>query len=83
MVETVGTAAFIGLIVIAITQQIKFLSEKVTGVVTVVVAIIIGALIGLLDKSIGLPDVSVGFAIWTAVGAVGAHTLASTVNTKS
>lgn len=81
--ETIGTAAFIGLIVIAITQQIKFLSTQVTGIVTVIVAIVVGGLIGLLDKQIGLPDVTVGFAIWTAVGAVGAHTLASSVNTKA
>lgn len=79
--ETVGTAAFIGLVVIAVTQQIKFLSPQVTGVVTAIVAIAIGALIGLLDQAIGLPDVTVGFAIWTAVGAIGAHTLASAVNT--
>lgn len=81
--ETVSTAAFIGLIVIAVTQQIKTLAPKVQGVVTLIVAIVVGALVGLLDKQIGLPDITVAFGIWTAVGAVGAHTLASAVNTKS
>lgn len=80
--ETFGTAAFIGLIVIAITQQIKFLSPAVTGIVTAVVAVVIGALVGLLDTAIGLPDVTVAFAIWTAVGAIGAHTLVSAANTS-
>jgi uncharacterized membrane protein YczE len=78
--ETIGTAAFIGLIVIALTQQIKFVSAQVTGLVTFIVAILIGLIIGAVDRFIGLPDVTVGFAIWTAVGAVGAHTLAASVN---
>lgn len=81
--ETIGTAAFIGLIVIALTQQIKFVSAQVTGLVTFAVAIGIGALIGAVDTSIGLPNITIAVGIWTAVGAVGAHTLASAVNTGS
>lgn len=80
--ESIGTAAFIGLIVIALTQQIKFVSAQVTGLVTFIVAIVIGGVIGAMDTSIGLPDVTVAVGIWTAVSAVGAHTLASAVNTK-
>lgn len=81
--ETLSTATFIGGIVIAITQQIKFLSLKITGVLTVIIAIIVGALIGMLDNQLGLPDITVAQGIWIAIAAVGAHTLASSVNTKA
>lgn len=79
----IGTAAFIGLIVISLTQQLKFLSDRIVGIVTFIVAVIVGALIGMLDRQLGLPDITVAAGIWTAVGAVGAHTLASAINTKA
>lgn len=67
----------IGAIIIAITQAIKFLSPKVTGIVTVVVALIVGVAVALVDVHIGVKDITVAQGILIALGAIGVHTTAS------
>lgn len=70
----IDSAIFIGAIIIAITQAIKFLSPKVTGIVTMVVAVLVGIAVALVDKSIGVVDISVAQGILIALGAIGFHT---------
>lgn len=78
--EVIGTAGFIGLIVIALTQQVRLLTKgAVSGVLTTIVAIIIGILVSLLTPYLGLPDISIAQAIGIALAAVGIHTTASAV----
>lgn len=72
-------AIFIGAIIIAITQCIKLLAPKVNGAVTIIVAVIVGILVALLDKQIGVVDITVAQGILIALGAVGVHTTVSEI----
>lgn len=77
------TEVFIGAVIVALIKATKLLSDKVSGLVTFIVAIGLGALVGWIDIHIGLPDVSIATGIMIALAAVGAHTIASSVNTKA
>lgn len=71
------SSILIGAIIIAITQAIKFLSPKVTGIVTMVIAVVVGAVIALLDTNIGLVNITVAQGILIALASVGVHTTAT------
>lgn len=71
--------AFIGLIIIAITQAIKTWIPQVSGGITILVAIIVGVVVALLDTHIGLADISVVNGVTIALGAVGVHTTVSQI----
>ena len=77
----IDSAIFIGAIIIAITQAIKYVAPKVNGVITMIVAMVVGALVALLAPHIGLTDITVAQGILTGLASVGAHTVASAVNT--
>lgn len=75
----VDTAVFIGAIIIAITQAVKYVLPTVSGAVTIIVAILAGAVVGVADVHIGLPDITVAQGILTALAAVGVHTTAKQI----
>lgn len=82
--EVLGTAGFIGLVVIALTQAVKYLAKgAIAGVLTIIVSIVIGILVSLLTPALGLADITIAQAVGIALAAVGIHTTASAVNTKS
>jgi hypothetical protein len=78
----IDSAVFIGAIIIAITQALKFLNPKIAGLITMVVAVLVGILIALIDTGIGLANISVAQGILIALAAVGVHTTAASVNTS-
>lgn len=78
----IDSAIFIGAIIIAITQALKFLSPRITGIVTLVVAVIVGILVALVDKGVGLADISVAQGILIALAAIGAHTTLTSTSAK-
>ena len=73
--STVSSVAFIGLVIIALTQVVKLLWPKVSGALTIVVAMLVGVLVSLFGVSIGVAPVSIAQGITIALGAVGVHTL--------
>lgn len=73
--ETFTGAVFIGAIIIAVTQAIKYVVPKVNGAITMVVAMALGVIVALLDTHIGIQDISVAQGIMTALAAVGTHTV--------
>jgi hypothetical protein len=75
----VQSTVFIGAIIIAVTQFIKFVAPKVNGELTILAAIIVGVVVALLDTHIGIADISVAQGVLTALGAVGVHSVASQV----
>lgn len=75
------SAVFIGAIIIAITQAIKFLAPAVRGIVTIVVAVVVGLVVALISNGIGLTHISVASGILIALAAVGVHTTSSAFNT--
>lgn len=77
----IDSAIFIGLIVVAVTQAIKYVAPQVSGIITMLVACVVGALVAVVDTNIGVVDITVAQGIMIALGGVGAHTLASAVNT--
>lgn len=74
---------FIGAVIIAATQFVKYVAEAfkktVNGAVTILVAVLVGVVVALLDKEIGVTDVSVAQGIMIALAAVGVHTTARQV----
>lgn len=64
----------IGAVIIALTQAIKYLSDKVKGLITMVVAVLLGILIAVVDTSIGVKDISIAQGVVIALAAIGAHT---------
>lgn len=70
---------FIGLAIIATTQFIKSLVPNVNGAVTILVAVAIGIIVALIDKEIGVVDLTVAQGIVAGLAAVGVHTTASQI----
>lgn len=79
----IDSAIFIGAAIIAVTQAVKLVAPKVNGVITIIVAVVIGVLVGLLDKQIGVVDITVAQGIMIALAAVGVHTTVSSISTGS
>ena len=77
----VDSYVFIGAIIIAITQAIKYVAPKVSGLITMVVAVLVGLVVALLSTPIGLGHISVAQGILTALAAVGVHTVAANTST--
>lgn len=64
---------FIGSLIIAVTQAIKYVAPKVSGLVTIGVAVCVGIVTALLSTPIGLGHITVAEGILTALAAVGVH----------
>lgn len=77
----IDSYVFIGSVIIAVTQAIKYVAPKVSGVITMIVAVLVGIVVALLATHIGIAPISVAQGIMTALAAVGVHTVASNVNT--
>lgn len=70
---------FIPLMILAVTQIIKMLSPKITGLLTIVVAILVGIVVAVVDTQIGVMDITIANGIVLALGAVGISTVADRV----
>lgn len=77
----VEAALFIGTVIIAVTQIIKYFVPKVSGVVTIFVSALVGGIIGLVDIYIGVADVSIAQGVLIGLGASGVVYTAGRVNT--
>lgn len=78
----VDPTILIPLVIIAITQMIKMASPKVTGWITILIAFIVALVVSIASVTLpstvtGLPHVTIGAAIISALGAVGVTVLAS------
>lgn len=78
----VDPTILIPLVIIAITQMIKMASPKVNGWITILIAFAVAIVVSLLSfvlptEVIGIPQVSIGGAIVSALSAVGVTVLAS------
>lgn len=69
-------AIFIGAVIIAITQAVKYLAPNVHAAVTIGVAVLVGVLVALLDTEMGVVDLTVAQGILIALAAVGVHSTA-------
>lgn len=72
----IDSVLFIGAIIIAVTQAVKFVWPKVSGAVTIIIAILVGVAVALLDTHIGVADITVAQGVMIALAAVGVHTTA-------
>lgn len=72
----VEAAVFLGAVIIAATQFVKFLAPNVNGAWTVLVAAGLGLLLALVDKEIGVTDITVAQGILLGLAAVGVHSTA-------
>lgn len=73
----VEATLFIPLIIIAITQMVKMALPQVTGFVTILVAFGVGIVVALVDRSIGVVDVTIAQGLVYALGAVGITAIAA------
>jgi high-affinity Fe2+/Pb2+ permease len=75
----VEAVLFIGSAIIAVTQAIKYLVPQVNGAITIAVAVLIGLAVSLIDKEIGVSDLSVAEGIMTGLASSGVVTVARNV----
>lgn len=78
----VDATILIPLVIIAITQMIKMASPKVSGWITILIAFVVAIVISVLSfvlptEVLGIPHVSIGGALISALSAVGVTVLAS------
>lgn len=73
----VEASLLIGLLIIAVTQLIKAEVPAVHGRMTVAVALGVGVLVAVVDRHIGVSDVSIAQGLVIALGAVGGTVLAA------
>lgn len=74
---------FIGTIIIALTEVIKYFVPRVSGPVTILVAALVGLVVALVDTNIGIQDITVAQGILTGLSAAGVVATASKVNTTT
>ena len=71
---------FIGAVIIAATQFVKFVAaafdKSVNGAITIAVAVGVGLLIAWLDTRIGVADLTIAQGVLIALAAVGVHSTA-------
>lgn len=79
----IDSVLFIGTVIIAITQLIKFYAPKVNGGMTIIVAALVGLVIALVDTEIGVVDVTIAQGILTGLSAAGVVTVATKVAVPS
>jgi hypothetical protein len=73
----VDAIVFIPLIIIAVTQMIKMALPQITGFVTILVAFCVGVVVALVDKEIGVQDVTIAQGLVYALGAIGITAVAA------
>jgi len=79
----VESTLFIGAVIVALTQVVKYLAPNINGAVTILVAAVVGVLVGLTDGLIGVTDVSVAQGLMIALAAVGTITTAQSFGSKT
>lgn len=65
-------AVFIGAVVVAVVDAIKSRVPQVTGEITVLVAGLVGGTIALVDKYIGVTDITFAAGVLAGLAAAGA-----------
>lgn len=73
----VDAIVFIPLIIIAITQMVKMAFPQITGFLTILVAFVVGIVVALIDRSIGVTDITVAQGLVYALGAIGITAIAA------
>lgn len=79
----IDATIFIGAIIAGVTQFIKGLHPKVSGSVTILVAVVVGIIVALIDKQVGVADVTVAQGIMIALGTSGVVSTVQNVGVKS
>jgi hypothetical protein len=74
---------FIGTIIIAIVEVIKYFVPRVGGAVTILVAALVGLVVALVDTNIGIEDITVAQGILTGLSAAGIVAVAAKVNSST
>lgn len=73
----VDAIVFIPLVIIAVTQMVKMAFPQITGFLTIVVAFIVGVVVALVDRSIGVTDITIAQGLVYALGAIGITAVAA------
>ena len=73
----VDAIVFIPLVIIAVTQMIKMAFPQVTGFLTILVAFAVGVVVALVDRSIGVVDITIAQGLVYALGAIGITAVAA------
>lgn len=79
----IESTVFIGAVIVALTQVVKFLVPQVNGAVTIGVAVLVGIVVALLDAAIGVIDITVAEGILIALGSSGVITTAQALGSKT
>lgn len=75
----IDSVLFIGTVIVAVTQFIKYLAPRVNGAWTILVAAGVGLLVSLVDVQIGVANISPAQGIMIGLAAAGVTTVASKI----
>lgn len=71
---------FLGAVLVGLTQVVRLARKKdYDGVITIASAVVLGIIVALIDKEIGVTDLTVAEGIMAALAAVGVVTTAEKV----
>ena len=76
----IDSVLFIGTIIVAITELIKYYVPRVQGPFTIAVAAIVGVAVALADTHIGVQDITIAQGILTGLSAAGVVAVAAKVS---
>jgi len=76
----IDSVLFIGTVIVAITELIKYYVPKVHGPFTIAVAAVVGLAVALVDTHIGVADVTIAQGVLTGLSAAGVVAVAAKVS---
>lgn len=67
----VDATLFIGAVIAGMTQLLKTTFPKISGSWTIVTAVLVGVLVAVIDKEVGVTDVTIAQGVMIAFGTAG------------
>jgi len=77
----IDSVVFIGALIVAITQAIKYVALAVSGAITIIVAMVVGLFVAVFAHALGVDPITPAQGILTGLASAGVHTVASTIST--
>lgn len=74
---------FIGAMIIAVVQAVKYVAPGVSGVFTILAAMVVGGLTAALAPHIGVSAITIAQGVLDGLAAAGVHTVVSNAPNKN
>ena len=79
----VDSVLFIGTVIVAITEIVKYIFPRINGAFSIGVAMLVGIAVALVDTHIGVTDITIAQGILIGLSASGVVAVAGKVNSQN